>query len=93
MAANCDVIFIFAIYRQFGALRKSDSGPIVNKKLTFSLTVTFYLTKSENRTKKSLTQLSLCCFEKVKVLFLLKGTIFAKKCCFFKKMLTSAKLR
>ena len=27
-------------------------------KLIFSLTVTFYLTKTENRTKKSLTQLS-----------------------------------
>ena len=32
-------------------------------KLTFSLTITFYLTKTENRTKKSLRQLSHCCFE------------------------------
>ena len=32
-------------------------------KLTFSLKVTFYLTKTENRTKKSLTQLSHYCFE------------------------------
>ena len=32
-------------------------------KLMFSLIVTFYLTKSENRTKKSLTQLSQYCFE------------------------------
>ena len=32
-------------------------------KLTFSLKVTFYLTKTENRTKKSFTQLSHCCFE------------------------------
>ena len=29
----------------------------------FSLTVTFYLTKTENRTKNSLKQLSHCCFE------------------------------
>ena len=28
-------------------------------KLTFSLTITFYLIKTENRTKKSLTQLKL----------------------------------
>ena len=32
-------------------------------KLTFSLTVTFYLIKTENRTKNSLTQLSQYCFE------------------------------
>ena len=31
--------------------------------LTFSLTITFYLAKTENRTKKSLTQLSHYCFE------------------------------
>ena len=37
-------------------------------KLTFSLTVTFYLTKTENRTKISQTQFSLS-----------KGTIFTKK--------------
>ena len=32
-------------------------------RLTFSLTVTFYLTKTEDRTKKYLTQLSYYCFE------------------------------
>ena len=32
-------------------------------KLTFSLTVTFYLATIENRTKKSLTHLSHYCFE------------------------------
>ena len=32
-------------------------------KLTFSLIVTFYLTKTENRTKKSVTQISNYCFE------------------------------
>ena len=32
-------------------------------KLTFSLTITFYLTKTGNRTKKSLRQLSHCSFE------------------------------
>ena len=49
---------------------------------TFSLILFFYLTKTENRTKKSLTQRSYYCFE--------KGTILAKiKCWFFaRKMLT-----
>ena len=28
MSANCDVIFIFPIYGQFGAIRKPDSGRI-----------------------------------------------------------------
>ena len=32
-------------------------------KLVFSLTVTFYFTKTENRIKKYLTQLSYCCFK------------------------------
>ena len=32
-------------------------------KVMFSVIVTFYLTKTENRTKKSLTQLSYYCFE------------------------------
>ena len=50
MSANCDVIFIFLIYGEFGEMWKPDSGRV---KLTFSLTVTFYLTKMENRTKKS----------------------------------------
>ena len=66
-------------------------------KLTFLLIATFYLTKTENRTKKSLTKtennskksltpLSHYCFEYC--------PIFAKKCRFFtKKVMTSAKLR
>ena len=32
-------------------------------KVIFSLTVTFYITKTESRTKKSLTQLSHYCFK------------------------------
>ena len=32
-------------------------------KIMFSITVTFFLTKTENRTKKYLTQLSHYCFE------------------------------
>ena len=40
---------------QFAAIRKPNSGRISCK--------TFYLSKTENRTKKSLTQLSYYCFE------------------------------
>ena len=31
MSANCDVIVIFLIYGEFGAIRKPDSGRIVCK--------------------------------------------------------------
>ena len=54
MLVNCDVIVIFLNNGQFGASQKLDS------KLTFSVRVNFYLTKTENRTKKPLTQLSYC---------------------------------
>ena len=35
ISANCDVIVIFPIYEQFGAIRKSDSGGIVCKTYIF----------------------------------------------------------
>ena len=57
MTENCDVIVILLIYGEFGAIRKPNSGH------RFSLIVTFYLTKTENKTKKSLTQLSHYFFE------------------------------
>ena len=41
----------------------SENPDIWSVKLTFSLIVSFYLTKAENRTKKSLTQLSYYYFE------------------------------
>ena len=43
MSADCDVIVIFPIFSQFGPIRKPDSQR--------TLKVTFYLTKTENRTK------------------------------------------
>ena len=55
-------------------------------KLTFSIIVTFYFTKFENRAKKSLTQLSHSWFEES--YFVKKMLTFCKKC-----FLTSAKLR
>ena len=35
MSKNCDVIVIFPIYGQFGAIRKPDSGRIVCKTYVF----------------------------------------------------------
>ena len=61
MSANCDIIVISQIYDQFGSFCKPNSGRMVL--LAFSLKVTLNLTKTENRTKKSLTQLSYHCFE------------------------------
>ena len=69
-SANCGVIVIFPVYGQFvspiyGQLEESGSRILDTKsvKLTFSLTVTFCLPKTENITKQYLTQLSYYCFE------------------------------
>ena len=50
MSANCEVIVVFPIYVKFRVIPKPHSGYVV--KLTFLLIVIFYLTKTENRTKK-----------------------------------------
>ena len=54
MLENCDATVTFWIFSQFGAVRRPDM---------FLVIVTFCLTKTENRTKKSLTQLLHYCFE------------------------------
>ena len=62
MSKNCDLIAIF----QFTANLEQSGNQIPDAesvKLIFSLKVTFYLVKTENRTKNSLTQLSQYCFE------------------------------
>ena len=56
------------LFSFFGFLANSEqSGDRIPKtesaKDIFSVTVTFFLTKTENRIKKSLTQLSHYCFE------------------------------
>ena len=62
MSRNSNVSAIFLIYGQFGAIQKLDSGRIVCKTYIF-IKVNLYLMKTENRTKKHLTQLSYYCFE------------------------------
>ena len=62
VSENCDIIVIFWIFGQFGASR----GRIPDTeslKVMFSVMVIFCLTKTENRTKKFLTQFSHSCFE------------------------------
>ena len=48
MSESCDVNAIFPIQDKFGEIQKPDFGRIVCKT---SLIVTFYLTKTVNRTK------------------------------------------
>ena len=56
MSANCNIIVIFPIYSQL-----EQSGRQIPDvqfvKVTFSLIETFFLTKTKNRTKRSLTKL------------------------------------
>ena len=61
MSVNRDVIIIFQIYDQFGAIRKPDSRDTVCE--TFIFINSNYLKTAENRTIKSLTQLSHYCFK------------------------------
>ena len=51
MSENCNDILIFQIFGQFeAALKRIPEAQSVT--LLFSLIVTFYLTRTENRTKK-----------------------------------------
>ena len=54
MSANYGVIINFSIYGQFGAMRKPDFGRMVCHSYIF-INNNFYITKTENRSKKSLT--------------------------------------
>ena len=53
MSVNCDIIVVFPIYGQFGAIRKPDSGPIACKTYIF-INSNLLPYKTENRTKKDL---------------------------------------
>ena len=83
MSTNCDVIVIFLIYGQFGAIQKLDPRCKICKIYIFINCATCYLKKTESRTKK----LAHYWLIWVKVLFCQKMPIFSKK------LLTWAKLR
>ena len=64
---SCKRIVKSLLFFQFMAnleQSRSRSPKALSVELTFSSIVTLYLTKTENRIKKSLTQLSHYCFEK-----------------------------
>ena len=66
MTSYRQILTSFSFFRFMANLKQygSQIPDAWSVKLTFSLTVTFYLTKIENRTKNSLTQLSYYYFEK-----------------------------
>ena len=80
ISANCDVIVIFLIYGQFGAIQKPDSRRIVCK-TSPSLTVNW----KQKTELKHLTQLSHY--------RLGKGTVFAKKCWFLQKKTDTSRIK
>ena len=66
MMTSCREIVMSLSFFQFTANLEQFGSRIPDAysiKLMFSLIVTFYLTKAENRTKKPLTQLSHYCLE------------------------------
>ena len=62
MSANGDFVVIFFIYFKFGTIRKTVSDLCSLKRICL-LTITFFLTKTESRNKKSLMYFSYYCFE------------------------------
>ena len=86
MASCQQVVMSLSFIKFLDNLEQSGSriSDAYSVKLIFSLKVTFYLTKTGSRTKKSLAQLS--------IIALNKSTIFAKIAIFLQKMLTLAKL-
>ena len=84
MSTNCDFIFIFLIYGQFGEIQKPDFGCFVCKIYIFiNSSLLSYKNWKQNWKHSSHT------------IDLNKGTVFAKKMVIFfqKEMLTSAKLK
>ena len=78
MLENCDVIIIFPIYDQFGAIRKPDSGRIVCKTYVFINSNLLPHKNWKQKYKISNTAFTLLLW--VKVLFLQKTLIFCKNC-------------
>ena len=64
MSKNYDVVVIFPLYDQFGAIQKSDSGRMVYETyISINSNLLSYKNEKQNqKTKISLTQLSNYCF-------------------------------
>ena len=79
MKEKCDIIAIFPIYVQLGAIRKPDSGRIICKTFTFINTNFLSYKNCKQNWKISSAALTLLLW--VKVLFWSKKTlIFCTKC-------------
>ena len=65
MTSYCEIVTSLQLFQFTVNLEQSESRipDVQSVKRMFSLTTTFYLTKTENRTNKSLTQLSYYCFK------------------------------
>ena len=72
------IVTSLAFFLFIADLEQSGSRPLDAQSVKLSLKITFYLTKSEYRTKKSLTQLSHQCFE-LRYYFCQKILFFLKK--------------
>ena len=77
MSENYDVIVIFLIYDQFGAIRKPDSGRIVYKTYIFINSNLLSYKNWKQNWKISNTALTILLW--VKVLFWTKNAIFLQK--------------
>ena len=79
ISTNCDVIFIFLIFSQFGTIRKPKSGRIVCKAYIF-INSKLLLYNNWNQSYR-ISNVALILMPWVKVLFLIKKCwCFAKKC-------------
>ena len=81
MTSSKQTVMSLSFFQFMSSLEQSESWILyaLSIKLTFSFRVTFYLTKTENRTKTSLTQPSYYCFESIGTIFTQKYWFFAKK--------------
>ena len=76
MLVNCDVIVIFPIYGQFGAIRKQDSGRIVCK--TYIFIKSNLLSYKNWKQKSKISNAALTLLLWLKVLFLQKNADISK---------------
>ena len=84
MSANCEVIVIFPIYGQFGAIRKSDSGRKVGK--TYIFINSNILSHKNWKQNYKIFNTALSRLDWVKVLFLRKNENFLQKKCDISKI-------
>ena len=76
-STNCDVIVIFPIYGQFGAIRKPDSGCMICK--TYIFINSNFLSYINWKHNKKICNTTLTLLLWVKVLYLLKNIDFLQK--------------